>query len=49
MYKYVKVNSGNAEQWEEEYNRIADLLSLNQTQNLSDDQEEYKSGGQAEV
>ena len=31
MYKYVKVNNGNAEQWEEGYNRIADLLSLHQT------------------
>jgi hypothetical protein len=30
-YKYVKVNNGNAEEWEQGYNRIADLLSLHQT------------------
>ena len=33
MYKYVKVVNGNADSWEQGYNRIADLLSLHQVQN----------------
>ena len=33
MYKYVKVVNGNADSWEQGYNRIADMLSLHQVQN----------------
>ena len=39
FYKYVKVNNGNVEEWEQGYNRIADLLSLHQVQNLSGEEE----------
>ena len=43
FYKYVKVKDGNAEEWEQGYNRIADLLSLHQTQNLSGKEESKNS------
>ena len=38
MYKYVKVVNGNADSWEQGYNRIADLLSLHQVQNRNLDE-----------
>lgn len=48
FYKYVKVNNGNVEEWEQGYNRIADLLSLHQTQNLNKE-EESKASDVSEV